>query len=351
MRRVCCCGGETPCIGSDCCISEGTGCGIEARAYTVDLGTVTCKCWTFGFVVTEWDGICPCDLDGPGPLEPFDAQAFLWEFFVDKCAAGEFEQHYVWTCEPSLGTCVFIGADDVFSWPQGTITSTFVMDLATYPLDCDIGYAEPSPLLPFTYTGFTGGANAIANQCYEHPYLRTPNAAPVTAGASFKPCKAHPCNTWQPDEWSGSEPMCSDCSGAWDVVTVAYVVTNEHLLPSHGVAGACSEEGTGGCYTWDEWTALVRYVRKPVCVESGNRSIAGQYAFACATLYIPGTQVWYAPGSPGGVSFWSYMGRRYEEGNQCIWDFPYDAPCYGRLVKLCERIGYGWEFPAFVTIT
>jgi hypothetical protein len=146
--------------------------------------------------------------------------------------------------------------------------------------------------------------------------------------------------------------MCTDCSGAWDVITVTYSIVNEHLLPQHYALFSpwCYPDGAFGCYTHDNWTALVRYVRKPVCVESGNRSIAGQYVFACATLYIPGTQVWYEPAvnQPG---FWNYQGHRYEPANECLWDFPFDDPCYGRLVKLCERIGYGWEFPAYVTIT
>jgi hypothetical protein len=245
-----------------------------------------------------------------------------------------------------------LGADIPFSWPQGTITATFGMDLIANPiLDCSVGFAAPSPTVPFTYTGFTGAANAAANLCYQHPYLTVDAPDAVTIGASFRPCQPHPCNTWVPDEYSGSEPMCTDCSGAWDIITVAYVVRNEQLLKGHSFIFApyCSEEGIGGCYTYDRWTALVYYVRKPVCVEEGARAILGQYTFAGAILNIPGTQVWWEPtiNNPG---FWGYLGRRYEPANQCVWDFPYDAPCYGRNVKLCEPIGYGWEFPEYVTV-
>ena len=350
-RRRCCCGLSQPCIGSDCCATSGENCGIDTADYVVDLGTVVCKCWTYGFVVTEWDGICPTQCDEIGsPLE--DIQSPLWEFYVDKCAAGEFEQHQVWTCSTPSAPCIVLGADIPFSWPQGTITASFGMDLIANPiLDCSVGFAAPSPTVPFTYTGFTGAANAAANLCYQHPYLTVDAPDAVTVGASFRPCQPHPCNTWVPDEFSGSEPMCTDCSGAWDIITVAYVVRNEQLLKAHSFTfdPYCSEEGVGGCYTYDRWTALVYYVRKPVCVEEGARAILGQYTFACAILNIPGTQVWWEPtiNNPG---FWGYLGRRYEPANQCVWDFPYDDPCMGRNVKLCERIGYGWEFPEYVTV-
>jgi hypothetical protein len=244
----------------------------------------------------------------------------------------------------------------VFGWPQGTITATFGMDLIANPiLDCSVGFAAPSPTVPFTYTNFTGAAEGANALCYEHPYLFVDSPDAVTVGASFRPCRPHPTNTWLPDEWSGLERMCTDCSGAWDVITVAYVIRNKQTINQHGSAPPndpeCVPDGFPNCFTYDRWTALVYYVRKPVCVEEGPRSILGQYTFAGAILYIPGTQVWWE--SEGITRFWNYAGVHYETEGQaagCLWDFPYDAPCDGRNVKLCERIGYGWEFPEYVTV-
>ena len=355
MRRVCCCGGKAPCIGESCCQSEGYGCGIEYRTYHVDLGTVRCDCWTVGFVTPSWPGICSivCVFG----TEPQEYPSPLWAWTVDKCAAGEFEQHSVWTCDMSGVTCpLMLGGSNPFGWERGTITAAFDM-VWNGTIDCSIGYTEPFPNGSFTFTNFTGAANANANLCYNHPYGSVTQVEPVNVGASVRPCMDHPCLTWFPyGEFGSAEPFCSDCTGKWDVVTVVYSIANEVQLITHGSAGACNENGAGACWTYDVWTALVRYVRKPVCTEAPEgRSLAGQYVFACAELFIPQTQLWYEPDFYG-LGFWNGRTQEmdYDPGQGypgCGWEIQTGAFCFGGKFKLCERIGYGWEFPEYVTIT
>lgn len=381
MIGRCCCAG-TPCTGDNCCTAcDGENCCVVADQYVVNIGTAYCDCWTWGEYTVDAPGwrYCPTEADPCNQSDDCEPQVLLVK---GQCEAGEFEQHNAWRCEIS-GDCPTTNrGDDTWHWPKGMITAAFPMDLAANPIDpsgqcCT---ALPSETATVTFTSFTGAPNAAALNavvCYPFPGAAPDGAAAVTVSAGFCACRDHPCIEWSPTEFV-TEAMCSPCSGKWDVLTVLYVVRNEHEVKQYycftgGAPGtSCCDPPQFGCWTWDEWTALVRYVRKPVCTESGEREIVGTYTFACAELYLPRTSLFIQPGGAfGTIGELAGQGRRLEYVNQtppgtcgnplsfCTWAFPYEPICpgdffpSGSMAKICAPAtsGYGWSFPPTVTIT
>lgn len=393
--RACCCSGS-PCTGNNCCTASlGDGnCGVVAKAnYTVNIGTVTCDCWTWGEYTVDAPGWRYCAQPGNPCNQINDCpQQFL--LVKDQCEAGDFFQHNIWLCNSGNDCADNTFGDDTWTWPKGSVTAAFPMNLVAGALDpsgqCCIVLPHESGTI--TYTNFTGATNSSAPNaviCFPSPangpldpppYTPTPPFQyPVWVQAGFCACRDHPCIEWQPNDFM-VEPMCTPCTGKWDVVTVAYFIRNEHDLNQHYCFSGCTPPGNScydppvfGCWTWDTWTALVRYVRQPVCTEEGGREITGTYTFACAEVFMPTTRLYYQPGgSFGEITEMAGQGRALayfnttppdancgNPLNRCLWDFPFPRTCpgdffvSGNKAKICapDTKGYGWSFPPTITIT
>ena len=389
MRFFCCCT-EQPCVGDSCCVGcDLENCCVIPDQYVVDMGTVSCNCWTWGDYEVDWPGWYWCyGGPQPGPACPGSGWVQLrqcnaqWTLRKDSCEAGPWVQHALSNCINDGGPACedWTTNDYSWSWPQGTVTAQFPMDLVANPLDpsgqCSVVLPNESGTI--TYTSYTGATNSAANNaviCYPYPEQDPDdgfNDTPPYAGAvfvqgSFKACQPHPCAEWQPNEFT-VEQMCEPCTERWDVLTVAYFIRNEHQIQGNGgPADWCDPSAPLAlCWTYDTWTALVRYVRKPECPASGPRSIVGTYQFACAELFIPTTSVFAPLGAFGQLEHHAGIGRRLQyvvqPGNcgdsLCTWQFPYDTACpggfytSGNKAKLCapNNSGYGWTFPPTVTI-
>lgn len=385
MIGRCCCNGS-PCVGNNCCVETRSeeNCGVAKATYTVNIGTAYCDCWTWGEYVVDGPGWRWC-ASGPPPFDCPDDYTEIndcpSQFLLKKeqCEAGQFQQHNVYTCAQSGDCADFNRGDATWNWPTGSVTAAFPLPLVGGTLldptgNCCIVMPDASGTI--TYTGFTGAANAAAGTvCYPYPALdpddpatmTPPFAGAVLVQASFCACVDHPCIEWSPTEFL-TEPMCTPCSGKWDVVTVAYFIRNEHQIQRYynSSTGLC-QDATNECWTYDTWTALVRYVRSPSCEES-PRDIAGTYTFACAELFLPTTSVFYGPSDPfGDVRHQGGRGRRLAfnpglggdcDQSLCVWDNP-EPICptqffvTGNMAKICapDTKGYGWSFPATITIT
>jgi len=239
------------------------------------------------------------------------------------------------------------------------------MDLVSNPLDpaADCGIFLGGLESVSVSGGFTGAANtlAAAEPCYPLP---TPSgAAAVEVSTSFQACALYPCEFWSPTEFE-SVPMCDPCDERWNVVTVAYLIRNEHQIPVHGLSPNCNLEGEPGCWTYSEWGAIVRYIRKPTCPDDAYNDIEGEYTFACAILDVPITTIYQMPSSPFGAPVeQNGIGKILQtippgslpcSGSRCIYQFPYEDRCPTiTRAKLCapNRSGYGWTFPATITVT
>ena len=384
----CCCGDGAPCVGNSCCVAcDGDNCCVIAEQYVVDLGTVSCDCWTWGDYEVSSPGDRWC-LDGtPGSPCPgagwsqINDCPWQWTLKNGNCDAGPWMQHVLAQCNESGVACPDSTRNDYsWTWPTGTVTAQFPMDLVANPLDPtgQCGVVLPNETGTISYTSYTGAPNAAANNavvCYPYPATdpddpftgTPPYAGAVVVQAGFKACQPHPCIEWQPNDFM-VEPMCEPCTERWDILTVAYFIRNEHQVQDNrGQDLWCDSSAPNAvCWTYDTWTALVRYVRKPVCPESGARSIVGSYQFACAEVYLPTTSVFAVTGVNGQLEHQAGIGRRLQyvvlPGNcgdsRCVWQFPYDTACpggfytSGNKAKICGPVvsGYGWTFPSTVTI-
>jgi len=381
----CCCGDGAPCVGDSCCVScEDDNCCVIADQYVVDFGTVSCDCWTWGDYEVSAPGKRWCAESGsptcPDDYVEINDCPWQWKLKNDVCDAGPYIQHVLAQCNESGVACPDSTRNDYsWNWPTGTVTAQFPMDLVANPLDPtgQCGVVLPNESGTITYTSYTGAPNAAANNavvCYPYPATdpddpftgTPPYAGAVMVQAGFKACQPHPCAEWAPNEFT-VEQMCEPCTERWDILTVAYFIRNEHQVQSNrGADGWCDDGAPNAeCWTYDTWTALVRYVRKPVCPESGARSIVGTYQFACAEVYLPTTSVFAHIGVLGELQHHGGRGRRLIVTNAgvpcveatCTWDVP-DPICptdiytSGNKAKICGPVvsGYGWTFPSTVTI-
>jgi hypothetical protein len=374
--RRCCCGGTPPCVGDSCCAEflDAFGCGVLQDDYVVNLGTVSCDCWTWGNYTIDSSGYFWCQPNPPPWLPGCDpglvqSNQCPHDFYIAKvCDTGPYTQHSLWTCNDNDPPCGDDDrGDDTWNWPTGTITAAFPMDLVASPLDPsgNCGIFLPFASGTITHTGgYTGQPNAYATQDICYPgFPEQPAPEPVYVEASFAACQLYPCETWNPSGFQ-VEPLCEPCDERWDVITAVYYVRNEHQIPVHGLSPNCVIEGEPGCWTYETWAALVRYVRKPVCVAgSETREIVGEYRFACAEIEIPITQIYQMPSNPFGQPVeQAGIGQRLQDvtngplpcqTSRCLYGFP-DVRCpeFYTAVKLCSptRSGYGWTFPEKVTI-
>lgn len=354
-RRRCCCEGAA-CVGSSCCSCEADIVNIAPGPYVLNLGTVESRAWTWGFVSYDRDLECSCT-EGGTYSSP------CWNFRVDKCAPGEFDSYTFQTVDnTTTGSCDACAYDNPYRFNLGTVTAVFPLQMGPeYAIGCKhpAQFTMPSGShTTLTWTGFLGHTQ-VSPTMFSVPGQLDLSTDPVSVGASFAVCKPHPCNTWIPNEYFGSEPMCTDCSDNWDIVTVAYVIRDRATVTVKQCLGGglpdCAYTADADVDLVERWTALVRYVRKPVCVESGGRDIRGQYAFACAEIQLPLSNIWFVCGCPFPPNVWDYwygQGRHMEvaPSGTCVQALP-DPPCYPAKLKLCNRIGFGFTFPEFVTIT
>lgn len=341
-RRRCCCGGKQPCIGSDCC-----NCGFDATSvspgpYTLDLKTVTTDLWTFGEPKLD-SQICQAGC-GPG-------SSYTFPQYTLKCVEYGGGPLLVASGNNGCSTC---DASVEGQWHRTTKITASTIFTATWATCSTVNWSDiPTVVDVVGAEGHESNAGVI--RLYRPYSENSSNRDPATVSFNIQFCRTHPCLTWVPDEYSSSEPMCSECSGAWDIIQVFYRIRDRSGPIDYPGSAGTSFECDNVYYTpsqfFDTWSATVWYVRKPICTESGGRNIKGDYKFACAIVFLPPTASWWLPCFD--VNYCIPQDNTALDLQFDYWNCGRWTPnfCYGKAFKMCERIGYGYEFPEFVSLT
>lgn len=342
-RRRCCCGGKQPCIGSDCCSCESDVGSISPGPYTLDLKTVTTDLWTFGEPKRDYQTcLNGCGLGATNSYPQYELKCVEYNGGPLLLAAG---------ISNGCGIC---DASVEGQWHRTTKITASTIFNATWANCTSVNWSDIPAVVDVV--GAEGHESTPGVIRLNRPYAETPGVRdPATVSFNIRFCRTHPCITWVPDEYSSAEPMCSDCSGAWDIIQVFYVIRDRSGPIDYPSSVGTSSECETASYTpsqfFDTWFATVWYVRKPICVESGGRDIKGDYKFACAIVFLPTTASWWLPCFDVNACIPqdnTGLDLLFQELN--CGRYPPNF-CYGKAVKLCERIGYGYEFPEFVSLT